>query len=133
MFNEKEKEGISEGEFKSAQKDLIREISVVRRLDRENPMRLYFEFDNEETRNAAISTLNQLRNERKDYDEAFRYFEGCEPDAKRTEGIEIRFSKNAQGLRNTFEALLSEKGIVPREEYETVAGDPRPEETKINR
>ncbi len=100
--------------------------------EREKPMRLYFEFDSAETRKAAIDLLNKLRDERKDYDENFRYFEGCGPDPNRTEGIEIRFSKNIPGLRDKFEALLSEQGMVPREEYETVADEPKPEETKIN-
>ena len=114
-------------------KDLERKIQRFLGEEREKPMRLYFEFDNVETRKAAINMLNKLRDERKDYDETFRYFEGCEPDPKRVEGIEIKFGKNIPGLRSKFEALLSERGIISREEYETVAGEPKPEETKINR
>ena len=113
--------------------DLEREVSRALGKEREKPMRLYFEFDSEETRKAAMDTLNKLRNEKKDYDEIFRYFEGCGPDPKRKVGIEIRFSKNIPGLRGKFEALLFEREMIPKEEYETVAGEPRPEETKINR
>ena len=118
---------------KNAREDLEREIQRTIGEEREKPMRLYFEFDSVEMRKTAINTLNKLRDKRKDYDEIFRYFEGCGPDPKRTEGIEIRFNKNIPELRSKFEALLSEHGIIPREEYETVAGEPKPEETKINR
>ncbi len=116
-----------------ARKDSERKILRALGEEREKPMRLYFEFNNMEMRKAAIDALNKLRDEKKDYDETFRYFEGCGPDPERIDGIEIRFSKNIPGLRNKFEALLSEQGIIPKEEYETVAGEPIPEETKINR
>jgi hypothetical protein len=101
--------------------------------EREKPMRLCFEVDSVDMREAVTNLLDKLRYERKDYDETFMYFQGCGPDLLRPEGIELRFNKNIPGLREKFEALLSEQGIIPREEYKTVAGEPVPQETKINR
>jgi len=129
----KDEKSLSVKQLESAQRKLEKKIQQALGEEREKPMRLYFEFDNVDMREAAMNLLNKLRDERKDYDETFRYFQGCGPDPLRPEGIELRFNKNVPGLREKFEALLSEQGIIPREEYKTVAGEPVPPETKINR
>jgi hypothetical protein len=128
-----DEKGLSAEQFESAQRNLEKKVQRALGEEREKPMRLYFEFDNTEMSKAAIDLLNRLLIERKDYDETFRYFQGCGPDPLRPEGIELRFNKNIPGLREKFEALLSEQGIIPREEYKTVADEPVPQETKINR
>jgi hypothetical protein len=125
--------GLSAKQFEATQTDLKKRVEKAIGEEREKPMRLYFEFDSVDMREAAMNLLNKLRDERKDYDETFRYFQGCRPDPLRPEGIELRFNKNVPGLREKFEALLSEQGIIPREEYKTVADEPVPQETKINR
>jgi len=125
--------GLSAKQFEATQTDLKKRVEKAIGEEREKPMRLYFEFDSVDMREAAMNLLNKLRDERKDYDETFRYFQGCGPDPLRPEGIELSFNKNVPGLREKFEALLSEQGIIPREEYKTVADEPVPQETKINR
>lgn len=126
--------GLSESEFEAAQDKLKEKVKKAAAMELHKPQRFYFEFDNPEISHAAITLLNKLRDERKDYDETFMYFEGCGTDPKRQEGIEIRFSKGViPDLRERIEKLLIDNGLVPLEEYKTVDGEPVPEETKIRK
>jgi hypothetical protein len=124
--------GESEGEFAARGEEIKRHVGSEAGKEREKDMKLYFEFDTKGMRDKAMEILNGLRSERHEYDDNFRYFEGCSADPERPDvGIEMDFTKNPKGLREAFEKVLAEQGIVPKEEYKTVAGEPVPEETKV--
>lgn len=132
MFEIFEDKGLSEREFAAAQEKLQKQVLAEAGRERQQEARLYFEFDTAGMRDEAMKLLNQLRADRHEYDEAFRYFEGVSIDPQRPDvGLEIRFNKNPRDLRATFEKLLEEQGIMPKEEYKTVGGESRPEETTI--
>lgn len=115
------------------QEKLSREVSRYAGNEREKDSKLYFIFDSPEMRNQAMQVLNKLRDERREYDDCFSFFLGCKEDPERPDvGIEINFSKNPEGIREKFEKLLVDQGLMPREEYETVDGESRPGETKRN-
>ncbi|MGC9968512.1 MAG: hypothetical protein ABSC29_02155 [Minisyncoccia bacterium] len=127
MFSN-EAEAAAEGESLEAQvarleRGRLRDAAQEREME----SKLYFEFDSPETRDQAMRALEKLREEGHAYDERFLYFAGCRPDPKRPDvGIEISFSKNPEKLREAFEQLLKEQGLVPREEYMTANGEPQP-------
>jgi len=125
--------GISEGQFKEAQKELERRVNRDIGKEREKTVKLFFEFESAEKRDAVRVLLNKMRDERKDYDETFHYFVGCKIDKGRKDvGLEIIFNKNIPGLQEKMEKLLAEYHDSPKEEYETLNDQPVPERTKIN-
>ena len=125
--------GLSEEEFRLSQERRQQEIMADSSREFEKKARLYFVFRSAEQRDAAMKFINQMRDNRKGFDENFRYFEDCSIDSARKDiGIEIRFSKNPKHIREKFEKLLVEQGLAPGEEYETVDGKPEPDETRIN-
>lgn len=129
--------GLSEKEFRLSQGKFKQEVETELRLskgrEREKEARLYFEFKNSKQRNAAMNLINRMRDERREFDDDFLYFEGCSVDPVRKDiGIEIRFSKHPGHIREKFEELLTKHGLTPKEEYETADGEPEPEETRIN-
>jgi len=128
-----EEGGLSEEGFSAERERAKKEIESYATKEQERPTNLYFKFDSAETRDRVIQVLNKLRDERGDYDERFVFFESCGKDPQRpNSGIEIRFQKNPPNLRRDFEQLLKNQELMPLEEYETVGGEPRPEETRIN-
>jgi hypothetical protein len=117
-------------ESEARQNDAVHK-ELVKRL--EGQTRLYFEFANTEQRDTAMQIINKTRAEEREFNDIFLHFEGCVVDSERQDvGIEIRFSKHPKNIREKFELLLRDQGIVPREEYETLNGEIEPEETKIN-
>jgi hypothetical protein len=107
--------------------------SDEKRFERIKEARLYFEFENSGKRDAAKALLNMLRDEGGEEDELFRYFKECKDDPKRPAvGLEIIFFRTIPQLEERVEAVLSERGNRPKEEYETLDGQPVPEKTKIN-
>ncbi|MEK7081018.1 MAG: hypothetical protein AAB902_01340 [Patescibacteria group bacterium] len=124
--------GLSKEEFRMSEEELKRKIEIELGERFEKKARLYFEFANTEQRDRAMNYINRTREERREFDERFLYFEGCSVDSGRNAGIEIRFSKNPEHIREEFGKLLIEQGLAPKEEYKTVNGDPEPWETRIN-
>jgi hypothetical protein len=124
--------GLSKEEFRLSQEKLKKEIAAELGKRLERKARLYFEFADTEQRDRAMSFINRIREERREFDSNFLYFEGCSIDPARNAGIEIRFSKNPEHIREKFGKLLIEQGLAPIEEYETVDGEPEPRETRIN-
>jgi hypothetical protein len=131
-YSNKEDPGLSEEEFQRSQKELQKEIEIEGRKGLEKEACLYFEFENTERRDAAIRTINKIRNERREFDELFLYFDGCSVDPEREVGIKIKFSKNPKDIREKFEQLLTENGFAPKEEYKTLDGKPELGETRVN-
>ncbi len=131
MFNEEK--GLTKEQFAEAQKELERTANEAAGKEREKTVKLFFEFESSEKRNAAMRLLNELRDERAEYDDLFRYFVSCGVDAGRPDvGLEVKFSRNIPQLQEQIEALLAENDDKPKEEYETVDEEPMPEKTKIN-
>ena len=124
--------GLSKEEFGMSGEKLKRKIEVELGKRFEKKARLYFEFASTEQRDTAINLINRIREERKEFDERFLYFEGCSIDSERNAGVEIIFSKNPEHIREEFGKLLIEQGLAPKEEYKTVEGEPEPWETRIN-
>jgi hypothetical protein len=107
--------------------------SDANRFERIKEARLYFQFENSEKRDAARALLNKLRDEGGEEDELFRYFKECKNDSARPNvGLEIIFFRTIPQLEERVEAILAEHGNMPKEEYETIDGQPVPEKTKIN-
>jgi hypothetical protein len=128
-----EEGGLSKQEFAAAQAKLEKKVASNAGQERERELKLYFEFDCPETRDKALRALNELRDKAHEHDDRFHFFVSCGVDPRRPDvGMEICFLKSPPNLRRDFEQLLTEQGLMPKEEYETVGGEPCPEETKIN-
>ena len=98
--------------------------------------KLYFEFADSGTRDAARHLIERYFKDQAEYysgekkkmmDEATRYFRGCDIDPRRQDvGIEVTFKEDMPEIRKKIEALLVKNAAIPKEEFETVGGDPVP-------
>lgn len=77
--------GLSKEEFGILEEERKRKIEAELGKKLEGEMNLYFEFASTEQRDTAINLINRMRDERKEFDERFLYFESCSinPEKKR--------------------------------------------------
>jgi len=116
--------GFSEGEFKEGERERVWANAANSGKEYQKNSRLYFEFNSSDERNRAMKFLNKEREVKKDFDEMYVYFDRVGTDPVRPEeGMEIKFTKNAQGLREQFKNVLLENGFKVTEDYKTEGVD----------